>query len=68
MGSTRFWRRRLRDWKQSGLGIGALKRADRHVEGVMEMMLDATRRYDHPLTAERLFAWHASLFPPAASA
>src|SRR5690242_12141130 len=31
------------------------------------MMLDATRRYDHPLTAERLFAWHASLFPTGRS-
>ena len=33
------------------------------MEGVVEMMLDATGRYDQPLTAERLFAWHASLFP-----
>src|ERR1700682_1483160 len=46
-----------------GIDIGALKPADRHVEGVVEMMLDATRHYDQPLTAERLFAWHASLFP-----
>jgi hypothetical protein len=37
------------------------------VEGVVEMMLDATRRYDQPLTAERLFAWHASLFPAGRS-
>src|SRR3954454_17031363 len=49
--------------RRLGMDIGALKSADRHVEGVVEMMLDATRRYDHPLTAERLFAWHASLFP-----
>jgi len=34
----------------------------RNVEGVVEMMLDATRHYDQPLTSERLFAWHASLF------
>jgi len=33
------------------------------VEGVVEMMLDATRNYDKPLTEERLFGWHASLFP-----
>jgi hypothetical protein len=33
------------------------------VEGVVEMTLDATRHYDQPLTSERLFAWHASLFP-----
>jgi Fic family protein len=46
-----------------GIDIGALKPADRHVEGVVEMMLDATRNYNEPLTSERLFAWHASLFP-----
>jgi len=43
--------------------VGGLKAADRHVEGVVEMMLDATRKYDEPLTVERLLAWHASLFP-----
>jgi Fic family protein len=37
------------------------------VEGVVEMMLDATRHYDQPLTAERLFSWHASLFPTGRS-
>ncbi len=49
--------------RRLGIDIGALKPADRHVEGVVEMTLDATRHYDQPLTAERLFAWHASLFP-----
>jgi len=49
--------------RRLGLDIGALKPADRNVEGIVEMMLDATRHYDQPLTAERLFAWHASLFP-----
>src|SRR5215470_15826245 len=49
------------------MDIGALKPADRHVEGVVEMMLDATRHYDQPLTAERLFSWHASLFPTGRS-
>src|SRR5271157_2444998 len=49
--------------RRLGMDIGALKPADRNVEGVVEMMLDATRHYDQPLTAERLFAWHASLFP-----
>src|SRR5436309_10960157 len=48
--------------RRLGMDIGALKPADRHVEGVVEMMLDATRHYDQPLTAERLFAWHAALF------
>src|ERR1017187_689112 len=37
------------------------------VGGIVEMMLDATRRYDQPLTDERLFAWHASLFPTGRS-
>jgi Fic family protein len=50
-----------------GIDIGALKPADRNVEGVVEMMLDATRNYKHPLTSERLFAWHAALFPTGRS-
>jgi Fic family protein len=53
--------------RQLGIDIGALKPADRNVEGIVEMMLDATRHYDQPLTAERLFAWHASLFPTGRS-
>jgi len=53
--------------RRLGMDIGAPKPADRNVEGVVEMMLDATRRYDRPLTAERLFAWHASLFPTGRS-
>src|SRR5947209_11121934 len=53
--------------RRLGMDIGALKAADRHVEGVVEMMLDATRHYDQPLTGERLFAWHASLFPTGRS-
>ena len=46
-----------------GIDIGALTPADRNVEGVVEMMLDATQKYDEPLTKERLFAWHSALFP-----
>ena len=53
--------------RRLGMDIGALKPADRHVEGVVEMTLDATRHYDQPLTAERLFSWHASLFPTGRS-
>jgi Fic family protein len=53
--------------RRLGMDIGALKPADRNVEGVVEMMLDATRQYDKPLTDERLFAWHASLFPTGRS-
>ena len=53
--------------RRLGLEIGGLKHADRNVEGVVEMMLDATGRCDQPLTAERLLAWHASLFPAGRS-
>jgi len=53
--------------RRLGMDIGALKPADRNVEGVVEMMLDATRHYDQPLTDERLLAWHASLFPTGRS-
>jgi Fic family protein len=45
------------------MDIGALTSASRDIEGVVEMMLDATQSYDKPLTRERLFGWHASLFP-----
>lgn len=53
--------------RRLGIDIGALTPADRHVEGVVEMMLDATRHYSRPLTAERLYGWHASLFPTGRS-
>jgi Fic family protein len=53
--------------RRLGIDIGGLKPADRHVEGVVEMMLDATQRFDQPLTEERLFGWHASLFPTGRS-
>src|ERR1017187_1602127 len=53
--------------RRLGMDIGALKPADRNVEGIVEMMLDATRHYDKPLTDERLFSWHASLFPTGRS-
>jgi Fic family protein len=53
--------------RRLGIDIGALKPADRNVEGVVEMMLDATRHYDQPLSKERLYAWHAALFPTGRS-
>lgn len=53
--------------RRLGMDVGALKPADRNVEGVVEMMLDATRQYDQPLTTDRLFAWQASLFPAGRS-
>jgi Fic family protein len=49
--------------RRLGIDIGGLKAADRHIDGVVEMMLDATQQYEQQLTAERLFGWHASPFP-----
>ena len=49
--------------RRLGIDIGGLAPVSRSVEGVVEMMLDATQRYVEPLTAERLFGWHAALFP-----
>lgn len=53
--------------RRLGMDIGALTPADRDTEGVVEMILDATQKYDEPLTDERLFAWHAALFPTGRS-
>jgi len=50
--------------KKLGRNVAGLKEhKDRNVEGVVEMMLDATQRFEVPLTRERLFDWHANLFP-----
>lgn len=49
--------------RRLGLDIAGLPEASRHVDGVVEMMLDATQRFRDPISPERLFAWHASLFP-----
>jgi len=53
--------------RRLGMDVGALTSADRSGDGVVEMMLDATRNYDEPLTDERLFGWHAALFPTGRS-
>lgn len=53
--------------RRMGMDIGGLKRSERNVEGVVEMMLDATQKFEKPLTDERLFAWHAALFPTGRS-
>jgi Fic family protein len=53
--------------RRLGMDIAGLPPADRHVEGVVEMMLDATQKFAEPLTKERLFAWHAALFPTGRS-
>lgn len=49
--------------RRLGLEVAGLPDPDRHVEGVVEMSLDATQRYELPLDEERLFAWHSALFP-----
>ena len=50
-----------------GVDIGALAPADRHVEGVVEMVLDAAAHGESALTQDRLFGWHAALFPSGRS-
>lgn len=50
-----------------GMESAALDIADRHIDGIVEMILDATQGYSKPLTKERLFNWHASLFPTGRS-
>jgi Fic family protein len=49
--------------RRLGINTGGLVPSSRHIEGVVEMMLDATQRYNLPLTENRLFGWHAALFP-----
>ena len=49
--------------RRLGMEYAGIVHADRNVEGVVEMMLDATQRYDKALDHERIFGWHASLFP-----
>jgi Fic family protein len=49
--------------RRLGINIAGLVPGTRHVEGVVEMMLDATQRHHLPLTHKRLFGWHAVLFP-----
>ena len=53
--------------RRLGMDIGGLLQVDRNVEGIVELMLDATEHYDKPLTEERLFDWHAALFPTGRS-
>ncbi|MCW5828350.1 MAG: Fic family protein [Deltaproteobacteria bacterium] len=53
--------------RRLGMEAGALPPADRHVEGVVEMMLDATQECHVRLTEERLLGWHAALFPTGRS-
>lgn len=49
--------------RRLGINTAGLVPSSRHIEGIVEMMLDATQRYALPLTEKRLFGWHAALFP-----
>ena len=49
--------------RRLGIDIAGAIESERHIDGIVEMMLDATQRYDLPLTKERLFGWHSALFP-----
>lgn len=53
--------------RRLGINVAGLVSATRDVEGIVEMMLDATQQYRKPLTEERLFDWHAALFPTGRS-
>jgi Fic family protein len=53
--------------RRLGMDVAGLVQAERNVEGVVEMMLDATQNYNQPLTEDRLFGWHAALFPTGRS-
>lgn len=50
-----------------GMNVPGLSRSDQYTDGVVEMMLDATQHYAKPLSKERLFSWHAALFPTGQS-
>ena len=53
--------------RRLGIDIAGLSPASRDVEGIVEMMLDATQAFSKPLTKDRLFDWHAALFPTGRS-
>lgn len=53
--------------RRLGVDVGTAHRAERSVEGIVEIMVDATRNYERALTKERLTGWHAALFPTARS-
>lgn len=53
--------------RRLSVDIGGLDHVDRQVDGLVEMMLNATRQYQEPLTEKRLFDWHAAMFPTGRS-
>jgi len=50
-----------------GLDVAGLPSSGRNIDGIVEVMLDATRNFDKPLTTDRLFNWHAAMFPTGRS-
>jgi Fic family protein len=53
--------------RRLGMDVSGTPKVDRHVDGVVEMLLDATQKCNEKLTADRLFGWHAALFPTGRS-
>ena len=53
--------------RRLGIDIAGIDKFDRNIEGVVEMILDATQNYNKPIDKNRLFAWHTSLFPTGLS-
>ena len=53
--------------RRLGIEIGGLAPVDRHVEGIVEILVNATQRFAEPLTTKRLFNWHGALFPTGRS-
>lgn len=53
--------------RRLGMDIGGLVPADRHVEGIVEVMIDATQKYQKDISAKRLYDWHAAMFPAGRS-
>jgi len=53
--------------RKLGMEVSGLPDASREVEGVVEMMLDATQKYKDPITRDRMYGWHAALFPTGRS-
>jgi Fic family protein len=49
--------------RRLGIEVSGLVPSDQNVDGVVEMMLDATQNYKKTLTTDRLFGWHSALFP-----
>jgi len=49
--------------RRLGIELAGAIESERHIDGIVDMMLDATQRYQLPLTKERLFGWHSALFP-----